>query len=629
VGDPRRLLVILASIVFLVLWGSGSSAFGSDGTFSGKLVGIHTDDFAHGRSTFRYGLATAQGTLELRFADDAPVIPSASEVTVHGSRNGNTITVAAGGIQAAGSTTATAPTTGVRKVAVILVTFADNATQPYTPAFAQGVAFTNSNSVAAYYSTASWGQLSLSGDVFGWYQIAAKSTSCDYSTWASQANSAAAAAGVDLSGYTNVVYGFPNTSACPWAGLAYMPGSQAWLNGTLGMNLHGMAHELGHSFGTHHANAYYCTENGVRVSLSASTANCTSQEYGDPFSVMGNYSSSSHYEHTNFARGNLGWLSAASTLDVGKAGTYTLDPIEPSDPAGVQALRIKRDASTYFLLELRQPSTSFDTFGTTDPAVNGVMIRIVPSYSTLSQSQLVDATPGTSSYYDAALAVGRSLYDPYSKVTITTTAISSSGATVQITFGSNTSTGSDTTPPSSPTGLSASASDSSHISLSWGASSDNVGVAGYKIYRGGTYVTTTTSTSFTDSGLTASTSFSYQVTAVDAAGNEGLLSNTATATTPAAATTADLTPPSAPTNLAGSQNGNSPHVSLAWGASTDNVAVAGYRIYRNGSLVATVSGTTLSFLDGKAPKGTDAYDVVAVDSAGNASAPSNTVSVSL
>src|SRR5207244_6450910 len=98
------------------------------------------------------------------------------------------------------------------------------------------------------------------------------------------------------------------------------------------------------------------------------------------------------------------------------------------------------------------------------------------------------------------------------------------------------------------------------------------------------------------------------------------------ATTPAATTTTDLTPPSAPTNLAGSQNGNSPHVSLAWGASTDNVAVAGYRVYRNGSLVATVSGTTLRYLDTKAPKGTDAYDVVAVDSVGNVSAPSNTVS---
>jgi fibronectin type 3 domain-containing protein len=618
----RVLIVLVAPIALFALLAGSSVADGGDGTFTGTLVGLHSDDFAHNRSTFRYALETAQGTFELRFVDDAPLISRSSEVAVRGSRSGNTIIVAAGGMHSAGSTTSTAPATGARKVAVILVTFADNPAQPYTPAFAQGVAFTNSNSVAAYYSAASWGQLTLSGDVFGWYQISAKSTTCDYSTWASEADSAAKAAGVNLSGYTNFVYGFPNTPACSWAGLAYMPGSQAWLNGTSGMNLHGMAHELGHNLGTHHANAYYCTGSGVRVSLSASTANCTSQEYGDPFSVMGNYSSSSHYEHTNFARGNLGWLSAASTLDVGSSGTYTLDPIEPSDPTGPQALRIKRDSSTYFLLELRQPSNPFDSFATIDPAVNGVMIRIVPSYSLVSQSQLVDATPETASYGDAALAVGRSLYDPVSKVTITTAAISSSGATVLISFGGSVA---DTTPPTTPTGLTAAATDTTHVALAWAASADNIGVVGYKVSRGGSYLATATSTSYVDATAVPGTTFSYTVTAVDAAGNESNASNPASATT---SSTADTTSPSAPANLTATQIRNRPQVALSWNAATDDVGVAGYQVYLNGSPVATLVGNTLNFTT-KAPKGTDSYYVVAFDLAGNVSANSSTAIVSV
>src|SRR5205814_8670050 len=59
----------------------------------------------------------------------------------------------------------------------------------------------------------------------------------------------------------------------------------------------------------------------------------------------------------------------------------------------------------------------------------------------------------------------------------------------------------DTTPPSVPTGLTASASSSSQINLSWTASSDNVGVSGYRVYRGGTQIATTSATSSTNTGL--------------------------------------------------------------------------------------------------------------------------------
>src|SRR3989441_24250 len=89
----------------------------------------------------------------------------------------------------------------------------------------------------------------------------------------------------------------------------------------------------------------------------------------------------------------------------------------------------------------------------------------------------------------------------------------------------------DTTPPSVPTNLSASAVSSSQITLSWTASTDNVGVAGYQIYRGGSQIATTSLTSYADTGLSPAATYVYQVSAYDAAGNVSALSASASAAT--------------------------------------------------------------------------------------------------
>src|SRR5881392_3127347 len=108
----------------------------------------------------------------------------------------------------------------------------------------------------------------------------------------------------------------------------------------------------------------------------------------------------------------------------------------------------------------------------------------------------------------------------------------------------------DTTPPMVPTGLTASAVSSSQINLSWTASSDNVGVSGYRVYRNGTQIATTSATSFANTGLSPSTTYSYTVAAYDAAGNLSAQSSPASATTPAPP---DTTPPSVTINQAAGQ----------------------------------------------------------------------------
>ncbi|MFD0670846.1 GH32 C-terminal domain-containing protein [Cohnella sp. GCM10027633] len=83
----------------------------------------------------------------------------------------------------------------------------------------------------------------------------------------------------------------------------------------------------------------------------------------------------------------------------------------------------------------------------------------------------------------------------------------------------------DTSAPTAPTNLQSPSKTSTSVTLSWTASTDNVGVTGYSIFRNGTQVGSSTTTSYTDTGLTASTAYTYTVKATDAAGNLSAASN--------------------------------------------------------------------------------------------------------
>ena len=177
-------------------------------------------------------------------------------------------------------------------------------------------------------------------------------------------------------------------------------------------------------------------------------------------------------------------------------------------------------------------------------------------------------------------------------------------------------------PPTVPTGLTANAAGSTQVDLSWIASTDNVAVAGYTIYRDGTALTTVpdTSLSYSDTGVLPGITYSYAVDAFDGAGNHSATSAPVTVTTP------DTQAPSIPTGLAANAS-SATQVDLSWVASTDNVAVTGYTIYRNSSSVGTVSGTTLSYSDTTAsPNTTYQYSVDAFDGAGNHSTAAAPVS---
>ena len=155
----------------------------------------------------------------------------------------------------------------------------------------------------------------------------------------------------------------------------------------------------------------------------------------------------------------------------------------------------------------------------------------------------------------------------------------------------------DTTPPTAPGNLQASAPSGTRVDLTWTASTDAKGVAAYDVYRdgGGSPIATVAGnvTAYSDTTVSQNTAYSYVVKARDPSNNTSDASNTANVTTPSS----DGEAPTAPGNLMANAP-SATRVDLTWTAATDNSGVIDkYDVYRNGSLnpIATVNGNLTSY----------------------------------
>lgn len=189
--------------------------------------------------------------------------------------------------------------------------------------------------------------------------------------------------------------------------------------------------------------------------------------------------------------------------------------------------------------------------------------------------------------------------------------------------------GGDRSAPTAPSSLSAQAVAANQVNLSWTHSTDNIAVASYLVERsqgiGSTafnQVGVTFNSSFSDSGLSGSTTYNYRVRATDNAGNLSGFSTVATATT--AAPPLDQTAPTVPTSPLAQATGAG-SVSISWTASTDNVGVTGYRVERSQgagstSFTEVASPVGAGWNDsGLSPSTVYNYQLRAFDGAGNLS----------
>jgi hypothetical protein len=700
---------------------------------TGTLGEAVADDFVGRRShriLFLNDAASGQ-VLELKIAGEAPKrLVQDRAVTLRGRRSGSALWLDPGQEQLLAAAGSSAPTGGVADAAtattgehstlVMIANFRD-ASVSCPVEVVRNTMFTDPNgrSVAALYGETSLGQYSLSGRVVGPYAIAAGSAdACDVQAWASAADAAALAAGIDPAQYSKKVYVLPTQNSCGYSGLATIGGSpgKAWV---FRCDLPAVyAHEIGHTLGMNHA-----------ATLSS--------EYGDTSDFMG--SEMAGLRQLNAPHlAQMGWRAPDRFLTVTRSGTYDIAPTE-LDAAGAlapQALRIaKPDTNEVYYVGYRQP-IGFDA-------------ALSTQLTSRVQVHRYNGTGGRT-WYLSGLTVGGQFVDSTNGVTITNLGLTPEYATVQVQFAQEGSCV-RAAPTVSPTPSSLSVAQGARASFTLSIrNNDSAGCAassfalattgpsGWTVASAAAAVSLAPGTSggvivdvavpgaaspgsylvasaLSDASVTthaAATSVSvvvpapcvraapevalspaaqtgrpgqsldfaatvtnrdgancgateYAVAGAMPAGWSGRLSTNALSLSPgqqgqvvlavaspagaptgtygvavsAASSvdtalvaagpgtyrvdgTTDVTAPSVPGGLTARYDSKRQRVALAWNAATDEVGVAAYRVYRNGSLVGQTA--TTGYLDSVVAADTQyGYAVTAVDGAGNESAASS------
>lgn len=394
--------------------------------------------------------------LEVRMAGPEPEgIECGRRVRFRGVRIGEVVAAMEGEVAedadgrfAAEAVAAAAPACGPRgqqNIAVLLATFPGVAPPAgVTPASVHAMLFgASGRSLHGYWNEASYGQTSASGTVLGWYTLNRVYT-CDEYYAMRNAAIAAADPDIDFRNFNRLFIIFPNPGGCSWAGISNVGCSSfSSADGTISASSSWMlahhfagvdnavklaAHEGGHALGLMHARSRRFTGEPLAAPGTAGTVS----EYGDIHSAMGSWSLG-HYNVEQKIR--LGWLTSAGVQQVQSAGTYTLKPLE-MPAAGAQALQVARGAggNAWLWLEFRQPLGNYDTT-LNSQIFSGALIHYRDSL-TGSYTDLLDFTPASSSFADAALAAGASWRDPYTNLSISVASASSAGLTVNVGYAS-------------------------------------------------------------------------------------------------------------------------------------------------------------------------------------------------
>jgi fibronectin type 3 domain-containing protein len=298
-------------------------------------------------------------------------------------------------------------------------------------------------------------------------------------------------------------------------------------------------------------------------------------------------------------------------LDDGFAYSYRVTAVDAagnaSDPGGPASVTIPDQTAPTAPVELKAVSTSQSVALTWKPATDNVGVTSYVVYR--DGIPLTSMSSPVTSFTDNAL-VGNSAHQYYVKAFDAANIGGPASNTVTRSFA-------DTTAPTAPTGLARTLSGFT-VRLTWRASTDNVGVQSYTIYRAGVAVGTSSTLAYTDTTAPLAKTSTYTVRARDAAGNLSAASSSVSAAVPA-----DTTVPSRPTGL--KVTAGTKQIVVAWTASTDNVGVKSYYLFRANAKYRLL-GKVTSFTDTGLVTGRQyTYKVYALDAAGNWSASSGNV----
>lgn len=333
------------------------------------------------------------------------------------------------------------PHNGIFRVAVIVMHPTGSKSEPWTIKNIQDNMFgtvsgwtcstcvNSGGSVSDFYSKASNGAMTLSGQIFG-YLDSPTAQNCDLSTVSNLGITAAQKVGYNAADFDDFVVITQGTT-CSFSGQAWVGCCGVQMNGNIATST--FIHELGHNLGVWHAGSLQCSPNPVSYAESG----CLYSAYGDYYDIMGgglHYFDAEHKWH-------MTWLANESrvTAPVG-TNTFTIAPSEVKSSIGVtQEVIVPRgtpDGSfwtfeyRYSTTSTKQPYQSGD-FDSDIPV--GIWVHLIRFQGT-SDTLLVDATPGAGGTgHDWFLPVGVSNTLPLSgNNTLTVTTISAGGANAVI-----------------------------------------------------------------------------------------------------------------------------------------------------------------------------------------------------
>ena len=594
----------------------------------GTLEIVHIDEIDQAQSRFVYYLLTDEGdgpgksgaALKLRFERTPPAsLKTGDRLNVRGRAVGRNLWV--DDIAAAdqdGSTATPQETLAESTVAsprssiVILVNIAGTTTWTNSHiTTAENAMFYNSNSVDNIYADASFNQTGFpdtAGTVVAPVTVN-KISGCPVYDYAAAADTAASAAGANLSLYQHRIYIIPggSTSDCNWLALGnvgsygYTGMLRSW---STTIDSSALAHELGHNVGWHHA-ATDTNNNGFNLSES------TDVEYGDYSDTMGYCCTEKKFNAVHMDQ--IGWYDnqPGAMLTVAGNGDYTLVPLgtDPTSATGPQILKVsKPDTGEVYYLSYRL-RTGIDT---------GIPTSFADRLNIHHASE-----NGIWSYFIKALSDGQFFDDPVNGLTIVQNSHDANGVNITISY--------DSCLPSNPTVSVSPATqtvDGNTLSVDYNvtvSNDDSLGCdpATFALSNdiGGAMagsVQVSPNTSSNPMVLTVNAELSdgdhnFSVTAqrgADLGSGSGTL-------------TVDSTAPSAPSNQAAVQKKvkGRQSIEVTWNASSDSggTGVDHYEVSRDGQWIGNT--TSLKFADSSGSLADPhAYSIVAADEVGNDSA---------
>lgn len=348
---------------------------------------------------------------------------------------------------------------GPQKAAVLLVKWPGDPEPSVPISTIRDWFFGAAPSLATFWAESSYGKVTLTGDVFGWFTLDSRYR-CEEVV---EAALIAADASVSLRNYNRifVIWVRPVGCTSSLGGFGAACGAQRTaLSGSFDASISHFstsylasrgdavriaAHEGGHSIasGLAHASAIEAGAEPLGPPGYAGTV----IEYGNPYSVMG---ANRLFQYDGIQKLWAHWLDETTNLQtVTSQGTYSVQPLE-SAPTGVKVLKIRRGASSddWLWIDYRQPTGAYDS-ALPATATSGAFVYHWDTFTSVygnvpipGNSRLIDFTPQSmaSDFDDAMLLPGRTWSDPYSTLSLSVVSLSSSGMSVAVGYASVCST---------------------------------------------------------------------------------------------------------------------------------------------------------------------------------------------